>query len=486
MRCLAWAMITSSEECTVKELTSCAPPLPAKLAPWMEHLRARADLLDGLLNFYGSPLHLFVGGEFRRNCRDLLSALKERSVSGSLFFARKANKLPCFVLLAKEEGIGVDVASVSELRETLELGLAPEKIVLTAIGKSPQLIKEAAGRGVLIVIENEDELKAALELSSSADAGKMRVGLRFSGFEQNGRKLFSRFGFDISDAPCLLESIAACPAIELEFFHAHLDRYDTEERTEAAGMLLELVERARQLGLAPGAIDLGGGILIRYLQSEEDWLLFNKKLKSSVLGKEDSFTYLDDGLGYIRAGTSLLGKADLYPAYNHLSKERFLGRVLDNKYKGEALYKRLIASGVSLYFEPGRALVDNCGMSFARVAFRKKDTLGNTVVGLDMNRLNLRPFRAEFCSDPLLLELGSRERQDLPAGAFLVGKLCSESDLIYRRKIDLKKLPVPGDIIAFANTAGYLVHHMEIGTHGDPLPKNLLISQEDHSVLASW
>jgi hypothetical protein len=45
-------------------------------------------------------------------------------------------------------------------------------------------------------------------------------------------------------------------------------------------------------------------------------------------------------------------------------------------------------------------------------------------------------------------------------------------------------MPLPQDSVAFLNTAGYLAHHMEIGTHGNPLPKNLLLEAETFQVLS--
>src|SRR5580658_5661275 len=129
----------------------CAPPLTPKLAPWISRFIAQPALGQSLLETYGSPLHVVVASEFRRNVTDLLSPYKARGLSGGLFFARKANKLPWFPLLSQEEGIGVDTASITELRETLKLGVAPERIIVTAIGKGKQLVAEAVANGCLLV-----------------------------------------------------------------------------------------------------------------------------------------------------------------------------------------------------------------------------------------------------------------------------------------------------------------------------------------------
>lgn len=457
----------------------CAPPLTPKLAPWMRQLFERPEIARDWLREHGSPVHVVVASEFERNVKDLLSALHSRGLSGGLFFARKANKLPWFVTMAKEQGIGVDTASLNELRETLELGLSPSQIVVTAVGKEQEFVAEAVGKGCLLVIDNADELELVRSVACSLGRAA-RIGLRFSGFQVGGRTVFSRFGFPIGDASELVAGVTQSEQLKLELLHAHLDRYDAEERAAAALALIKVADRLAGLGHLIAGIDLGGGILIRYLEKESEWQAFLKQLVASVRGDEPTFTYRDDGLGYYRVGKEVQGQADLYPAWNNISKERFLAAVLDYRQDGVPLHRHLCERGLKLFFEPGRALLDNTGVTLARTTFRKRDTLRNLLIGVAMNRTNLRPFRAEFCSDPILLT--SEPRSQFTEGAFLVGNLCSEGDILFRRKIDLGSLPEPGDVLAFANTAGYLAHHLEIGTHGNALPKNLLVDPRTFAV----
>jgi diaminopimelate decarboxylase len=449
----------------------------------MQRLIEQPALCKKLPAEYGSPVHVVVVSEFKRNVDDLLQPIKARSLKGGLFFARKANKLPFFVKAAKEKGIGVDTASLRELRETLEIGVPGDRVVVTAIGKDANLIATAIGAGCLIIIDNADELETTRAVAGGLNK-KARIGLRFSGFAVATRTIHSRFGFPVGEAQSLLESVARGNDLQLEVLHAHIDRYDTDERACAGRQLIDIADRALGLGIAVSALDLGGGILIRYLDNENDFHDFEEALISSVRGERQPFTFLADGLGYHRAGNEVLGKADLYPAWNKLSKERFVAAVLDNTNGGPALHRELSDRNLGIYFEPGRALLDNAGITLSKVTFRKRDTANNQLIGLAMNRTNLRPFRAEFCSDPFIIADG--ERDSTSEGAYIVGNLCSESDLIYRRKLRLPFIPNPDDIFCFVNTAGYLAHHMEIGTHGDALPVNVLLDPTDFSVLESF
>lgn len=542
---------------------ACAPPLTPKVAPWMAALLKQEQLILALATTYGSPAHLVVTSEFKRNVKDLLSPLKERNVDGGLFFARKANKLPWFVSAAKEEGIGVDTASLAEIVETLELGVPAAKVVVTAIGKDEAIVTKSIEAGCLLVIDNADELDLISALARKLNK-QARVGLRFAGFELKERTVYSRFGFPVEDAEALLERLAqtrdvarrdngkdrndgsssdtfneapgdAENLLSLEVLHAHIDRYDVGERACAARYLIKIADQASRFGHKITGIDLGGGILMRYLESEAQWKKFNQVLVDSVRGNHPPITYLSDGLGYFNVDGEVRGNADLYPSWNPISKERFIAAILDDTangiegVSGKPLHRELTDRGLKLFFEPGRALLDNTGVSLARVAFRKKDTLGNLLVGLNMNRFNLRPFRAEFCVDPFLIACSNQVCNSEPAsinapvriadsvrtlgspdvstdslkaniaglnadirglsslpdssdGAFLVGCLCSESDTIFRRRIKLSQTPNAGDIMFFVNTAGYLAHHLEVSTHGNPLPRNVLIDPETFQV----
>lgn len=458
-----------------------APPLTGKRAPWMEQALGDVSRVQAWLESYGSPLHVTVLSEFKNNIENLQKPLHERNIKGGLFFARKANKLPWFVKEANTNKIGVDTASLGEVEETLSLGVPAEKIVVTAIGKSRKLVTRSIESGCLLVLDNYDELELVEQVASSL--GKTaRVGLRFSGFKTDYRTVFSRFGFPVNDAIRLAKRVSISGNLELEIFHAHIDKYRTDERASAAIEMIRIIDQLASEQINIKGIDLGGGILINYLEHESQWRDYLIELERSVLGYCPSFNFDGDGLGLRKAGdNNLEGDPELYPFWNPMPKSQFVESVLDTVVDGKPLHKHFSQRALELYFEPGRAMLDNTAITFAPVSYRKKDTGGNLLIGLAMNRMNLRPFRAEFCVDPIVLSNGKREPLTEPAT--IVGSLCSESDLIYKRLLRLDTMPLSGDVFCFPNSAGYLAHHMEIGTHGDPLPTNILVDPASFEVL---
>src|ERR1700722_7324156 len=111
--------LTMTTKTLIDTRLDCAPALTAKLAPWIRSFTEQPELAERLVPSADSPVHVVVTSEFKRNVASLKSVFAERQLDGGLYFARKANKLPWFVTQAKEEGIGVDTASLNEVRETL-------------------------------------------------------------------------------------------------------------------------------------------------------------------------------------------------------------------------------------------------------------------------------------------------------------------------------------------------------------------------------
>lgn len=455
------------------------------MAQWVKTLLAKPEKLREWTDEFGSPLHITELSEFNKNIDDLTNPIKERGLDSCLYFARKANKLAWFVKAAKAKGIGVDTASLLEVEETLELGLDPEKVVVTAIGKDKNLVEQSIKSGCLLIIDNEDELDL-IEATARELNKKARVGLRFSGFQTDYRVVFSRFGFPIKDAIVLASKVNESSHLKLEVFHAHIDKYKTEERASAAFAMIKVIDELKSSkGININGIDLGGGILINYLNSQEQWSTYRQQLEEAVLEKRPHFNANNDGLGLTCVNGKLEGEPEVYPFWNDNAKGTFIANILDQKEDGIPLSKQLASRNLKLYFEPGRALLDNAGITLGCVSFRKYDTEGNYLVGLSMNRMNLRPFRQEFCVDPVHVSF-SNNLTEMKEPAYLAGCLCSESDLIYRRKIQLTHKPEVNDLFLFPNSAGYLAHHMEIGTHGNPLPKNILIDSENLEILDTF
>ncbi len=103
----------------------------------------------------------------------------------------------------------------------------------------------------------------------------------------------------------------------------------------------------------------------------------------------------------------------------------------------QTVTEALWARGLQLRCEPGRSLVDGCGLTAARVEFRKQRGDGTWLIGLAMNRTQCRSTSDDFLVDPLLLRPCRPRRRPGPGAieGYLVGAYCIERELLTWRRL---------------------------------------------------
>ncbi|HEY3612480.1 MAG TPA: hypothetical protein VGK92_02190, partial [Gaiellales bacterium] len=138
------------------------------------------------------------------------------------------------------------------------------------------------------------------------------------------------------------------------------------------------------------------------------------------------------------------------------------------------------ARGLQLRCEPGRSLADGCGLTAARVEFRKQRRDGTWLIGLAMNRTQCRSTADDFLVDPLLVGApdAAPARPTGPIEGYLVGAYCIERELLTWRRMRFPRGVAVGDIVVFPNTAGYLMHILESASHQIPLARNVVVPPE--------
>ena len=246
--------------------------------------------------------------------------------------------------------------------------------------------------------------------------------------------------------------------------HVHLHGYAVADRLVALEDALDVIDAAVDLGHRPEFIDLGGGVPMSYLDDRAQWETFHRARQRMVDGTGPSFTWKSDPL------------ASTYPFHQSPVRGNWLREVLDGPVgdRGTAA-EELIRRGLRLHLEPGRSLLDGCGLILARVAFLKERSDGVPLVGVEMNRTQCRTTSDDILVDPLLIrQPGAPER---PAGSegFLVGAYCIEDEVIIRRRLRFPAGVSTGDTIAIPNTAGYFMHILESASHQIPLAVNVVL-----------
>lgn len=434
---------------SIRDAATGVPPLPARLEPWMVNLLTDRARCRELLAEHGSPVNVLDAAPLARNAAELVDAGRGLGVDVRLFYARKANKALVFVDAARDAGHGVDVASLAELAQTLDRGVPGERIIVSAAIKGEALLELAVASGACISLDNADELAL---LTRVADRRRARVAPRIA---VPGLSLASRFGLPVDEWTRLL----ADSAFDLVGVHAHLHGYAAADRVAAAGEAFRLID-----GLAGDwqFVDLGGGVPMSYLEDEAAWRCF-----WDAMAARDVTTWHDHRLGTV------------YPYWQAPVRAEWLRALLTSQVGGETVADGLTRRGLRLHLEPGRALLDGCGLTLADVAFTKTGIDGTGFVGLAMNRTQCRTTSDDFLVDPILV------RGDASAEAsrgFLVGAYCIENELILQRQITFPGGVAAGDVIAIPNTAGYFMHIVESASHQLPLARNVVHATDTYTL----
>ena len=450
-------------------------PLRPRLENWMVALLSDRDRLQDIVQTHGAPVNIQSDAPFRRNISALTSCVAEFDLPFLPMFARKANKCLTYVETARDAGIGIDTASHAEVAQSLAQGVPGHRIVCTAAVKDRELMSLCASNGVTIVLDNTDEVALLEDVIQGSDYS-VSVGLRVNGFVRDGVPLYSRFGFPLGEIFTQAARLAKSPQVRLDGLHFHLNGYSAEDRIAAISQTLPLIAKIRKEDRGDFFLDIGGGIPMNYLADPEQWDAWVSALDAALAGHRDPITQHNDGLGRTSGPNGMLGTVDSYPVAQSLVQTAWMRTILEAHDGGPRIAARLRDARVSLRCEPGRSLLDGCGMTLARVAFCKRDSSGTPVIGVQMNRTQSRSGFAEFALDPVMVPC--RQPRGGALEGFLAGTYCTESEWLTRRKMVFPRGVQPGDLMVFPNTAGYLMHFLESRSHQFPLAANVFVDTQ--------
>jgi diaminopimelate decarboxylase len=438
-----------------------APYLRSRVEGELRSVLERRDLLGTLVRALGSPLNVVLPDQLARNVETFREVYRKHRLGGQMYFAHKANRSSALVRRLAAADAGIDVASVAELQHALGAGFAGSRIMATG-PKSREFLWLAARAGVTVNADSTAELAELAALVAAHKLPRVRVMARLSGFASEGVKVLSRtsrFGIPAGEPGGLWDVLEKHPD-QLGFlgFAYHLDTIGLAEKVAALEGCLRAVDEAHRRGLTPRAIDIGGGFGVNYLADGGQWADWTTELTAAVLGRRPPLTWNGHGYGLRNENGKVRGVLGLYPGHRPLAGPAYLDRLLATEAVSlrRPLGTLLLDTMCDLYVEPGRSLLDQCGAVLVTVAEVRTGVDGDVLVRLDANARDISTEEHGVQMDPILL--GSPETTGSgPAGVYLLGNLCLESDLLTRRKVFLPEVPRPGDVLAFPNTAGYFM-----------------------------
>lgn len=465
--------------------------LEPRLASRLRSLLHSPDLLHTLTDALGSPLNLVVPDQLADNLQQFRSVYGKHHLVGQVFLAHKANRSSALLRRLAATDAGVDVASLGELQHALGAGFTPDRITATG-PKNPEFLWLAARTSVTVSLDTRGELDQLATLVRKYALPRIPILLRLSGFEASGVRVLSRrsrFGTPVGESVPLLEAVERhADVVDLVGVTYHLDTTSLTEKATALEGCLRVLEECRSRGLRPRAVDIGGGFGVNYVADGGQWERYTTALTEAVLGTRPPLTYGGHGYGLRSEAGTLRGTLGLYPAHRPVAGAHYLDELLSHpavSLGGRPLAALLLEHLYDLHTEPGRALLDQCGLTLTKVLeVRDQEPGGPSAVRLAAKADDVALEEHGVLMDPVVVPRSpaaggfGTETDTEPVAVHLFGSRCLESDLITRRTVFLPCRPEPGDLLAFVNTAGYCMDFHATRAQHQPVARKVAAWQE--------
>ncbi len=230
--------------------------------------------VPSLVEQFGSPLYILDEETLRTACRQYKQAM-ERYYPGEsqVLYASKAWSCLAVCAIAFSEGLGIDVVSGGELYTAIAAGVTPDKLYLHGNNKSVQELHDAINSGCTIVVDNWQELHNLVAINAST-----RIMLRLTpGIECHTHEyirtghLDSKFGFDPNQLDEVFAFVSQQECLNCVGFHAHIGSqiFERQPHQDLGSVMVQWIKKAAQYGLKISELNVGGGLGIRYTESDD-------------------------------------------------------------------------------------------------------------------------------------------------------------------------------------------------------------------------
>ncbi len=233
-----------------------------------------------LVEQFGSPLYILDEETLRLACQQYRDTFKEYYQGESqVLYASKAWNCLAICAIAASEGLGIDIVSGGELYTALNAGVSPDKLYLHGNNKSREELTLAIESGSTIVADNWQELRTLVEMAEAAPStSAIRIMLRLTpGIECHTHEyirtghLDSKFGFDPNDLDEVFTFVSQQPSLNCVGLHAHIGSqiFERQPHRDLAAVMVQWLEKAANYGLNVTELNVGGGLGIRYTESDD-------------------------------------------------------------------------------------------------------------------------------------------------------------------------------------------------------------------------
>lgn len=383
--------------------------------------------LSDLADKYGTPLYLYDEARIRHNCRTYLEAVREGFGNDArVMYASKAASFKQLYRIIKEEGLGVDVVSCGEIYTASAADFPLENAYFHSNNKTDSDIEFAIQKGVgCFVVDNAEELFAIDEIAKRFGI-KQRIMLRITpGIDPHTYaavatgKVDSKFGsaIETGQAKAITSLALTFENLELTGFHCHVGSqiFDADVYLATSKVMLNFIaDMERELGFICRDLDIGGGLGVRYVESQP----------------------------------TLDIKATILTVAEEMKKTA----------------KELDISLPRISLEPGRSIVADAGLTLYTVGTVKRIPGYKSYVSVDGGMTD-NPRFALYGSPYTILPVfdGEGEKENCS----VVGRCCESGDIL-QENVPMRKDVQRGDLLACLTTGAY---HYSMASNYNRIPR---------------
>lgn len=359
------------------------------------------------------------------------------------YLAHKATKTKEFLDIAKEERIGIDVASIQELQNALDTGINTEKIEATG-PKNKEFLEKCVENNVLISIDSIHELKEIKNTGKPAN-----ILIRVANPAEEG-VIFSKTKFgilkkELPKAKQILENTD----ITMRGFHFHGDGMSVSMKGKIISYFLKQIEKHFPKATK---INIGGTFTEKLFKKNLSWSKLIQNITKDIKNQEvQTWGQAPYGIKKGSKNEVVGGDQALLPGKDKTLREQIQDLLLAETVPNTTVTEILEDTDIELLVEPGHALLYNTGIAIFPVEYTKNIIGGNLTV-LNGNTFMVSKNMREPYADPTLISKSTLNKE---YHTFLGGLLCRDDDVFMTRKVKFKKNPCPGDLIVFYNKGSY-------------------------------
>ena len=384
--------------------------------------------LSPLAEKYGTPLYLYDEERVRHNCRTYLSAVREGFGSDArVMYASKAASFKQLYRIMKEEGMGVDVVSCGEIYTAALAEFPLENAYFHSNNKTDEDIDFAIKNGIgYFVVDNAEELFAIDEIAAKYGI-KQRIMLRITpGIDPHTYaavatgKVDSKFGsaIETGQAKAITSLALTFEHLDLCGFHCHVGSqiFDADVYLATSKVMLNFVkDMEEELGFICRDLDIGGGLGVRYIESQP--IL---DIKATILKVAEEM---------------------------------------------KATAKELDITLPRISLEPGRSIVADAGLTVYTVGTVKRIPGYKSYVSVDGGMTD-NPRFALYGSPYTILPVFGEVGEDYESCS-VVGRCCESGDIL-QENVPMPKDIERGDLLACLTTGAY---HYSMASNYNRIPR---------------